>query len=457
MGQNRSVVGLPAPRVLKTDDERLKWDTRVYDAIGAIQTTLVVNNITVTETATAVGAATVLYTAGQVFFGSTAGGFGQDARLTFRTGDLLFTSILEVAGILHPMLRLSRLETTFAVTMGVNKNTITGSVPADCSYITTYNEDQPLSIGRGDDFGSPNTSDIYLSSAGGLVGFGTTSPTSRVHLGSGQLRLASQATDPTGLAGEMYYNTTDSVFKVYGSSWASVPTGTGADTRLAFWTGAGTLSSDDRLLWDSTNNRLGFGITSAPLYTLHVTGPGAATLDGNLLQLQSGLVGDTTAANVYGMTIDKSGVAGLIIGINKNSTTGSVGSNDAFISTNAIGVALCIGRGDSAALPNTADIYINGAGNVGLGTNSIASDIHLKIVGSGDVWLDDSCDIQIGTVGGTRVGTGSTQKIGFWGAAAAAQPAAVADPAGGATVDTECRAQLALALSRLRSCGIIAG
>lgn len=40
MGQNRGVVGLPAPRVLRTDDERLKWDTRVYDAIGSLQRSL---------------------------------------------------------------------------------------------------------------------------------------------------------------------------------------------------------------------------------------------------------------------------------------------------------------------------------------------------------------------------------------------------------------------------------
>lgn len=56
------------------------------------------------------------------------------------------------------------------------------------------------------------------------------------------------------------------------------------------------------------------------------------------------------------------------------------------------------------------------------------------------------------TTTGTRIGTGTTQLLGFWNATPAAQPAAVADATDAATVIT----QLNALLSRLRTIGIIA-
>ncbi|MCX7953932.1 MAG: hypothetical protein N3A01_01935, partial [Bacteroidales bacterium] len=47
--------------------------------------------------------------------------------------------------------------------------------------------------------------------------------------------------------------------------------GSGAATRVAFWSGTNTLSSNVDLYWDNTNNRLGIGTTS-PSARLHVVG-----------------------------------------------------------------------------------------------------------------------------------------------------------------------------------------
>lgn len=47
-------------------------------------------------------------------------------------------------------------------------------------------------------------------------------------------------------------------------------------------------------------------------------------------------------------------------------------------------------------------------------------------------------------------------QMGFFGATLSAQPTAVVDPAGGATVDAQARLQLSLLLARLRTLGIIA-
>lgn len=61
-------------------------------------------------------------------------------------------------------------------------------------------------------------------------------------------------------------------------------------------------------------------------------------------------------------------------------------------------------------------------------------------------------DIVTDTTTGTRIGTGTTQLLGFWNATPAAQPAAVADATDAASVIT----QLNALLSRLRTIGVIA-
>lgn len=48
--------------------------------------------------------------------------------------------------------------------------------------------------------------------------------------------------------------------------------GTGTATRVAFWSGNKTLSSNANLYWDNINSRLGIG-TSTPAYTLDINGP----------------------------------------------------------------------------------------------------------------------------------------------------------------------------------------
>lgn len=75
---------------------------------------------------------------------------------------------------------------------------------------------------------------------------------------------------------------------------------------------------------------------------------------------------------------------------------------------------------------------------------------------SGTWNLADGMAFVFGATTGTKIGTGATQKIGFWNATPVVQPSAVADPSGGATVDTEARAAVADLLSRLRTLGLIA-
>lgn len=58
--------------------------------------------------------------------------------------------------------------------LGVNKNSVTGAVPSNAVYLSTFTTNGKLSIGRGAGTGSPSTSDILLNGDGSVsIGSGT--------------------------------------------------------------------------------------------------------------------------------------------------------------------------------------------------------------------------------------------------------------------------------------------
>ena len=65
----------------------------------------------------------------------------------------------------------------------------------------------------------------------------------------------------------------------------------------------------------------------------------------------------------------------------------------------------------------TERLRIDSSGNVGIGTSSPGSLLHLA----------DAGDITVGTTTGTKIGTATTQKISLWNATPVVQPAAVAN------------------------------
>ena len=68
--------------------------------------------------------------------------------------------------------------------------------------------------------------------------------------------------------------------------------------------------------------------------------------------------------------------------------------------------------------------------------------------------IGDANNISIGTTTGTKIATSTTQKLGFWNATPIVQPAHIADPAGGATVDAEARTAINSILAQLASLGL---
>lgn len=101
--------------------------------------------------------------------------------------------------------------------------------------------------------------------------------------------------------------------------------------------------------------------------------------------------------------------------------------------------------GPSSLRPRTVHVgtsVVVVAGAVTLDTNGIT--------------MGDAKNFIVNATTGTKFGTATTQKMGWWNATPVVQPAAVADAAGGATVDTEARTAINTLLARLRTTGLIA-
>lgn len=70
--------------------------------------------------------------------------------------------------------------------------------------------------------------------------------------------------------------------------------------------------------------------------------------------------------------------------------------------------------------------------------------------------IADAVNLVVGATTGTRIGTATTQKIGFYNAIPVVQGASVADATGGATIDAEARAAINTLISRIEATGLIA-
>jgi hypothetical protein len=143
-------------------------------------------------------------------------------------------------------------------------------------------------------------------------------------------------------SGVLYYtpnrtnNTIGTSYTVYHSGNLSSPvTGTGANTRIAYWTGSGTLSGEDSFAYDSANNRVRINANAfdtvgaaAKLIVNGVLSPGsdaAAQIDG-FIRIKDQLIihnGANTAQDAY---IQAVGAGVLTVGNKLLINTSSVSS-----------------------------------------------------------------------------------------------------------------------------------
>jgi hypothetical protein len=316
---------------------------------------------------------------------------------------------------------------------------------------------------------------MRLTSAGNL-GIGLTAPVSPLHIrGTGDVvRLDTSGTeDQDGVSLRFHQRDTTIVAdQGYGGiEWEGDDSGntgirgyikgfgegTTGQFGLRFATqGSGASNPTERMRLTSIG-RLGLG-TSSPATLLHVSGSsttslvriastsvGASSFDGSGsgLELTAGNSNTTskyTPAIKFGSTDSDFATTNPKFGA---AITAEATSN---YSTDTAG-GMTLGFWTSPNTPGTGHglvqrMTVTEAGNVGIGTTSPSSLLHLA----------DAGDITVGTTTGTKIGTATTQKLGFYNATPVVQPTAVADATDAATAISQLNALLA----HMRTLGLIA-
>jgi len=223
-------------------------------------------------------------------------------------------------------------------------------------------------------------------------------------------------------------------------------TGSGSAGQVTFWTGASAVSGTNNFFWDNANNRLGI-LTITPADRLDVNG-NIRVSGGNFL-------------NLYNATND---------GFGSWYNSGGSGVNQLVARVNAGDRMIINGAGNIGVATNTpgSRLQINGNCAIGYSASTAAPTNGLQVAGAtnlnGTVTIADTINLVFATSTGTKIGTATSQKLAFWNATPIVQPTtAVASAArvggGGTTVtdtDTFGGYTIAQVVQALRNTGILA-
>lgn len=141
---------------------------------------------------------------------------------------------------------------------------------------------------------------------------------------------------------------------------------------VLFYDSTGVQQNNSNFFWNNTNNSLSIGttISNSPLTIQNAGGTTYSTA----LNAYFGSVVGATAANFYQITIAKGNFEAILLGINKNTTTGNIPANYAYLTTYSSTGGIALGQGNNVGLPNNATMLITSVVNVpGLTASSLVT------------------------------------------------------------------------------------
>ncbi len=107
--------------------------------------------------------------------------------------------------------------------------------------------------------------------------------------------------------------------------------------------------------------------------------------------------------------------------------------------------------------PTFQTVTVDGGGDDGAAISVVVGGTtKASIDFDGSLTLDDGANLVLDTTTGSKIGTATTQKLGFYNATPVTQRTHVADPSGGATQDAEARTAIAAINLRLEQLGLFA-
>lgn len=165
-------------------------------------------------------------------------------------------------------------------------------------------------------------------------------------------------------------------------------------------------------------------------------------------------------------TIMLSGLANPLVTMTSNSNSGAAGVDFRNADNTARVVITSYGSSDGSttfgASRNSTSAFRAVVGRLNIGTDTAADLVfgtqdveRFRVISTGNLQFT-AVNFVLDTTTGTKIGTATTQKLGFWNVTPVIQPAAITAPTGGAIIDAESRVAIGTLITRLQTLGLTA-
>jgi len=207
--------------------------------------------------------------------------------------------------------------------------------------------------------------------------------------------------------------------------------------QVAFGTGTNQIGGDNGLFWDNINKRLGIG-TTTPGNTFHISAFNTSNSQARIASLE-----------LQSFALNNAWIGENVFYNGSDFQRRNTGSAVLFYFAGNEGQFRCVGSGSAGTTTGLSNVQfkVNSDGTVALGgamSNAQGNYSNSTVQISGTtLQVNDAKNIVLGTTTGTKIGTATSQKIGFWNATPIVQPttaiaeSAFVENAGGVNVNDD--------------------